>query len=92
MSLCSFCSSLDSRLVLAHRWFHCEFIKQPDTNEIFLNLSKSWNWSESSGESFYEKLAFFFFLSLIGNILHVTLITPLGEQKTKTLPAELIPV
>lgn len=61
------------------------------TNEIFLNLSKSWNWSESSGESFYEKPAFFFFLSLIGNISHVTLITPLGEQKTKTLPAKLIP-
>lgn len=89
--LCSFWSSLDSRFVLAHRWFHCEFIEQPDTNEIFLNLSKSWNWSESSGESFYEKPAFFFFLSLIGNISHVTLITPLGEQKTKTLPAKLIP-
>jgi len=77
--------------VPAYRWFHREFIEQPDTNEIFLNLSKSWNWPESSGESCYEKLAFFFFLRLIGNILHVTLITPSGEQKTKTLPAKLIP-
>lgn len=82
---------LDSRFVLAHRWLRCEFIEPPDTNEIFLNLSKSWNWFESSGESFCEKLAFLFFTSLIGTVLHVTLITPLGEQKTKTLPAKLIP-
>lgn len=93
-SLCVYValSSLDSRFVLAHRWFHCEFIERRDTNEVFLNLSKSWNWSESSGERFYEKLAFFFFLILIGNIFHVTLITPLGEQKTKTLPVKLIPL
>lgn len=87
----TFESFLDSRFVLAHRWFCCEFIEPPDTNEIFLNLNKSWNWSESSGGSFCEKLAFFFFPSVIGTVLHVTLITPLGEQKTKTLPAKLIP-
>lgn len=82
---------LDSRFVLAHRWLRCEFIETPDTNEIFLDLSKSWNWFESSGEGCCEELAFFFFTSLIGTVLHVTLITPLGEQKTKTLPEKLIP-
>lgn len=87
----SFEMFLDFRFVLAHRCFHCEFIEPPDTNEIFLNLSKSQNWSESSGDSFCEKLAFFFFASLIGTVLHVTLITPLGEQKTKTLPEKLVP-